>query len=335
MPLLPKLALIFIIPITLIFTGCSKQIRIKSIEPAQIDRAAGLKRVAVLDFKHDSPGLSGKIETLLSQKRLDSKPYFTVINRKDIHQIMREQKRQYSGLLNENKSVELGELLGAQALITGEITSATKHDSHYYEERVECADKKCKTLQKYSVRCVKRRVNLSANIRMADVAKGDIVYSDSLSDTQTWAHCADDSRTIPSLSNGLDVLANNIAKRFVYKLTPNYKYTAVTLLEDPDTNYNSQQTKWLENGLAFVEANRMDKAQTIFEHLYQQQPKSYVAAYNLGIVKEAQGLYQQAQTYFKIADKLQTSPVDEINHAVNRINKEIRQRERANKQIGQ
>jgi curli biogenesis system outer membrane secretion channel CsgG len=324
---------ILMIPMLLAVSGCSKQIRIKSLEPAQINRAAGLKRIAVLTFKHDTPGLSGKIETLLSQKRLDEKPYFTIINRKDIRQIIREQKRQYSGLLNEKKSVELGNLLGAQALITGNITSATKQDSHFYETRIECADKSCKKLRTYPVRCVKRRVNLSANIRMADVSKGDIVYSDSLSDTRTWSHCIDDSRSIPSLSNGLDLLANNIARRFVYKLTPNYQYTNVTLLEDPDTNYNNQQQQWLKNGLAFVEANRLDKAQSIFEHLYQQQPNSYVAAYNSGIVKEAQGQYQEAQTYFKIADKLQTKPIDEINQAVNRIQLEISQLKRANQQI--
>lgn len=321
------------LPILLTVSGCSKQIKIKSLEPAQINRAAGLKRIAVLPFKHDRPGLSGKIETLLSQKRLDGKPYFTIINRKDIRQIIREQKRQYSGLLDEKKSVELGNLLGAQALITGNITSASKQDSHFYETRIECADKNCTKLRKYAVRCMKRRVNLSANIRMADVSKGDIVYSDSLSDTKTWSHCMDDRRSIPSLSNGLDLLANNIAHRFVYKLTPNYQYTDVTLLDDPDTNYNNQQEELLKNGLAFVKANRLDKAQSIFEHLYQQQPHSYVAAYNLGIVEEAQGQYQEAQTYFNIADQLQKKPIDEINQAVNRIKREISQSKKANQQI--
>lgn len=318
----------------LTLSGCSQQVKVRSIEPAEIDRAASLKRIAVLDFKRDAPGLSGKIETKISQKIIEGKPYFTVINRKNINRVIEEQKLQYSGLLNESNSVELGELLGAQALITGEITSASQSDNRYYEQRYRCADKNCKQLQEYTVGCKSRKINLAANIRVADVTRGDIVYSDSLSKNNTWHHCSDDSNSLPSKSQGLDVLANSLANQFVYKMTPNYRNSEVTLLEDPDIHYNSKQSYLLENSLKFIEANRLDKAESLLSKLFQStQSKSYVAAYNLGVVKEVQGDYQEAKTYYQIADELQTKPINEINDAVNRIDSVIRKRQQALQQI--
>lgn len=106
---------------SMLLNGCATQVKVRSLEPAEIDRAAALHRIAVLDFKNDSPGLSGKIQTELSDKSLDGKPFFTVVDRKNLSTTLKEQKLQYSGLVKEGKSAELGELLGAQALIWGKL----------------------------------------------------------------------------------------------------------------------------------------------------------------------------------------------------------------------
>ncbi|MCK4973904.1 MAG: hypothetical protein KAR81_01505, partial [Sulfurimonas sp.] len=51
--------------------------------------------------------------------------------------------------------------------------------------------------------------------------------------------------------------------------------------------------------------------------------KSYVPFYNLGVIKEAQADYKEAQKYYKLADDLVIEPVEEVSRAFIRIQRLI------------
>ncbi|MDX1796871.1 MAG: CsgG/HfaB family protein [Hydrogenovibrio sp.] len=317
-------------------TGCATTTKIQYLEPAQIDQAAHYKRVAVNHFKNDTVGLTGKIETQLNQKNLEDKPYFTVINRQDFDKILKEQKLQYSGLTDEKEVVKVGELIGAQAFVTGDLSSKSYHDSRFYSERQECLDKKCNYVRTYKVPCTKRTVSLSANIKIIDVETSSVVYSNSYSPSNDWFACADRSATLPSASTVWQRQAQTIAKDFVNKIAPHYVYKRIELLDDPDIRYSDTQEQLLESGIKFVEAHRMDKADQLFSQLlFETQSLSYVAAYNLGVVKEATGHYSEAKKLYTLADNLQKDPVDAINEAMARIDRVIAQHQKATQQIEQ
>lgn len=317
-------------------TGCATTTRIQYLEPAQIEQAAKYKRVAVNAFKNDSVGLGGKIETKLSQKNVENKPYFTVLNRQDFDKILKEQKLQYSGLTDEKDVVKVGELIGAQAFITGEVSSTSSQDSRYFAERYECLDKKCDKVRTYVVPCKKRTVSMSANVKIIDIQTSSVVYSNSYSPSGNWSTCMDRSRPLPTAASVWQRQADQIAADFISKLAPRYVYKNIELLDEPDIDYNDNEKQLLKGGIAFVEAHRMDKADQIFSQLvYQTKSLSYVAAYNLGVVKEATGDYKEAKKLYTLADNLQKEPVDAINKAINRINQVIAQHQKATKQIEQ
>jgi len=305
----------------LLFSACVQKVGFKVLEPAQIDRMATLKKIAVSEFTNDRVGLSGKIESKLSNFYIDKQQFFTVVSRSDFSKIIAEQKLQNSGLVNDTNIVKVGELIGAQAIISGNVGSATKQDSYYYEERLRCANSKCSKLETYPVRCMKRVVGLSAELKVVDVSKGDIVYAQNLSQNESFRHCADDSRAIPSKGMVAQNLADKIADAFTYKLTPHYKQLNVTLLEDPDLDYSDAQEKLLKNSLIYIKQGRYDKAEKLLGQLVDStNEKSYVPFYNLGVIKEAQGKYVEAKEYYADADNLMIDPVEEINRAVVRIN---------------
>jgi len=318
----------------LLVTGCSKSINVRMLEPAEIDRAASTKRIAVSEFKRDTVGLAGKIESRIASSTLDGELFFTAISRSDVDKLLREQKLQYSGVLDDTQAVEVGELLGAQAMITGEVSSTDSADTTYIEMRSQCADKDCKKLRQYPVPCTKRSVSMGATIKMTDVSKGDIIHAQSYTKHQSFRTCIDSGRTLPTRSSALETLANAIASDFVSKLKPRYRTVEVELLEDPDIDYSREQKKTLEVALEFIEAKRLDKAEKFLGTLLEDtQDRSYVAAYNLGVVKEAQGDYGKAQQLYQLADDLQTKPVEAINKAVVRIREAIRKRDQAQLQI--
>ncbi len=320
----------------LFLTGCAQKVNIRALEPAQIDRAALTKKIAVSDFNRDAVGLSRKIEAKLAKFKIDNKKYFTVVSRNDFNKIIQEQKIQNSGLVDSKTVVDIGNLIGAQAIISGNVAKVTSQDTRFYEKRIRCADKKCKKYTYYNVRCIKRVVGLSAEIRMVDVAQGDIIYADTSHKNATYKHCSDDSRPLPSKEMVAQRLADSIANDFVYKLTPHYRNFRVALLQEGDLDYNDKQEELLEVSLEYIEQGRFDKAEKFLIDLIDStNSQSYVAFYNLGVVKEAEGNYNEAKEYYEYADNLMLKPVKEINEAVVRINSMIQKREKTDAQLAQ
>jgi len=325
----------FILVCTIIFlTACAQKVRIRALEPAQIDRVSETKKIAVLNFKNDEVGLSRKIEAKLAAFRINHQKYFTIVSRNDINTILAEQKLQSSGLVDEKSSVRVGELIGAEAIISGSVRRPTKEDSYFYEPRVRCANDKCSKLTYYNVRCMKRVVGLAAEVRVVDVSKGDIIFADTLSRHRVFKHCRDDSRALPSTEMVAQNLANAMADEFTYKLTPHYRVFEVELLDDPDLDYTSEQEKLLKYALEYIEQARYDKAEELLTRLIDSTgSKSYVAFYDLGVVKEAEGKYKEAKEYYEYADHLMIEPVEEINAAINRINALIAKKEETMEQL--
>jgi len=317
-----------------LMAGCAQKVSMRALEPAEIDRAAATKKIAVANFSNDRVGLSGKIEAKLARFKIDNKSYFTIVSRNDFNRIVEEQKIQNSGLVDQETVVDIGNLIGAQAIISGNVGRATSQDSYFYERRSRCADKKCKELIYYKVRCKKRIVGLSAELRMVDVSQGDIIYADTMNRSRTYTHCSDDSRALPSREMVAQDLAESIANNFIYKLTPHYRNFRVVLLEDPDLDYNDQQEQLLEVSLEYIEQGRFDKAEKFLIDLIDSTgSQSYVAFYNLGVVKEAEGNYLEAKEYYSNADNLMVKPVEEINAAVMRIESLIEKRQRTQAQL--
>lgn len=320
--------------LSIFLSGCAQKVRIKALNPAQIDRATSTKNIAVVRFKNDGVGLSSKIERNLSRFKIENKPFFTVVSRNSINQVLKEQKLQNSGLVETGDIVEVGNLIGAQALISGRVGNANLSDTRFYEKRAKCANKKCTELYYYKVSCTKRVISLSADIKMVDVRKGDIIYADSSSKSSKFSHCKDDSRVLPSKESVAQRLAVSIASDFTYKLTPYYTYFEVELLDDPDLDYDDTQETLLESSLEYIEHNRLNKAENLLKRLVDStSQQSYVAFYNLGLVKEAQGDYEKAKLYYEKADNLTIEPVESVDKAYLRINSIIDKHKQTSQQM--
>jgi tetratricopeptide (TPR) repeat protein len=326
--------LLLIIIIAIILNGCTKKITIKMIEPAEINRATDTKRIIVTKFQNDKVTLDKKIESILSKYKIDGKKFFTIVSRDNTDQIIKEQKFQNSGIIDSNTIVDAGNLLGAEAIISGSVGDATLSDTIFYESRSRCEDKKCKKMIYYQVECMRRVVGLSAEIKMISIEKGDIIHADSMKKDLSYVHCSDDSLPIPSKITITQNISSYFANKFTYKLTPHYKYLSVELLDDGDLEYSDFQEKLLNDALVYIEHHRYDKAEKLLITLIDStNEQSYVAFYNLGLLKEIKSEYLKAKEYYKKADDLTTQPVEAIDKAYIRINSTIKKYKLAQQQI--
>jgi len=322
--------------VALLMSGCAQKVRIKALNPAEVGEMASKKKVAISKFKNDTQGLSGKIESKISSHKLDKKRYFTVISRKDLDKVIAEQKLQSSELMDEATATKVGKLIGAQAVINGEISSATATTGRYVEDREKCLkyvkDQGCVRYKHYKVTCNTIQANVSANINILNVETGSIIYGDSITKEYNGDSCKG-----PILSKGqaLNRLTSAIADEFVYKLTPHYIYFNVALLDKIELdNVTDKQKQTFKNSLEYIKAGRMNKAEKLLQGLLDDlNGKSYVVAYVYGVTKEAQGKFDEAKKIYTMADDLTVKPVDEINAAMTRIDGLIAKREEAKMQM--
>ncbi len=333
---LVKLLLALLIGLLLV-SGCAQKVSIKALSPAEVGDMATKKKIAISSFKNDRYGLSGKIESQIAKHKLDKKRYFTLVSRKDLKKILQEQELQSSELMDEATATRVGRLIGAQAIVNGEITSASATTDKYLENRIRCLkyvkNKGCVKFQNYYVACKTLQASVSANINIVNVESGLVIYGDTISKEYNADSCR--GRRPLSKSQALNRLTSSVASDFVYKLTPHYIYFEVGLLEDIELDdVLDEQEDSFENSLAYIEAGRMDKAKTILEDLLDElDGKSFVVAYVLGVVYEAQGKYEDAKKIYYMADDLTPKPIEEINLALIRIDDMITQRQEAREQM--
>lgn len=335
-PSLPRLArhATFLAALPLLVGGCSSKTTVQALQPAEVDRAAQFKQVGVLPFEKDTVGLGASIETALAAHVIDGNSYFTVVSRDRLDAILQEQRLQSSGMVDGKQLAQVGKLTGAQALITGTVAGASYSDSHYREEREECKDDKCKEKRTWRVRCTKRTVDLSAQIKMIDVERGDLVTAQSMSETVSWDHCADQDDGLPSPAYGHQLLAREMADAFLQKIAPRYVHFQVTLLDELDVKAPRQQEQKFENALEYLKKNRLKRSGELLDQLMAETGmRSYAVAYNLGVVRESEGLYDDASRLYTLADRLAGGPIDEIDAAIHRINRLIAQRKAALDQL--
>lgn len=323
----------------LFITGCAQKVHVRALNPAQVSEMASKKKVAVSQFRHDKIGLSGKIEAEIARQRIDRKRYFTLLSRKDMSKVLKEQKLQSSELIDEKTTARVGKLIGAQAIISGDIASANAESSHYYENRKSCTkyDKEkdeCIRYRHYRIRCDTTQASVSASMNIVDVENGTVIYGDTLSREYSANSCDFSTYRVLSKGQALSRLTSSIAKAFVYKLTPNYIYFDVTLLDSLDIDATSEEEEKLSNALKYVEYARYDKAKKILDELMDAfDGQSYVVAYDLGVVNEATGKFNDAQEFYQMADDISQEPVEEINAALSRIGNLIEKKEEATAQM--
>lgn len=118
--------------------------------------------VAVLDFEN-SDKLAGKVHLKLSDMlttALVNSNRFELVERNKIDRVFQEQALQLTGAVDEAKVVEVGKLLGAEAVVFGSVTSVSQTE-----------------IDKFAYDVLKTEVSI--DVRAVSVATGKILLSES------------------------------------------------------------------------------------------------------------------------------------------------------------
>ncbi len=168
------------------------------------------KRIAIAEFVNKTQYAKGRIGTQASDQlatHLVKSNAFIVIEREQLAKVMGEQALGQTGAVKGETAAKVGELLGAQALITGSITefgfTQGTTDGGVFKKKVQ------------TVRCV-------VNIRAIDTSTGQIIFAENgegiaeTEDTQVFGFGSkagyDETLNDKALNQAIVKLVSNIVK---------------------------------------------------------------------------------------------------------------------------
>jgi tetratricopeptide (TPR) repeat protein len=261
---------------------------------------------------------------------------------------MAEKKLNDSGLvdlIHQNKSnVGLQEI---RTLVTGSVLVDNMSSSSYYKEQrtdyTSCVETKigkdgkpfCIKYRKYNVDCISQLYTLSTNVKFIRVADSKEIYSNNFTKSQKQSQCLDQSNVLPSKREVNTKQAKEIANEIAKLVAPSYFTFFVDILDDEDVKFSSDQSKQLEVAITMLKTHRFEKAKELFSSLNNVVNSSTVK-YNLGVTFEALGELYEAKKVYKEAEDISLSRgkvIKEMNEAMTRVEKNLQEYEKANKQI--
>jgi curli biogenesis system outer membrane secretion channel CsgG len=141
----------------------------KAGQPAspQVQPIGPKKRIIVSEFENRTAYGERRLGIAISDMlvtELVNTNYFVLLEREKLNTVMKEQVLGQSGMINENAAPKLGQLLGANAIITGSVTE--------FGVRTESTDIIITSGKKQIVNCV-------VDVRVVDTSTGEITWAGS------------------------------------------------------------------------------------------------------------------------------------------------------------
>jgi len=176
----------FLFVITLFLFSCSAVTQLsqqKAIKGPEFAPYTGLKTsIAVLDFENRTAEGDSKFGSAVSDilvSLLVRSGRFTVLERQFINQILQEQALGQSGAITEDTAPQVGQLLGVQSLIWGEILEAHQRTgSHTFKDDDE--DKK----DNWALKLKASVAQIKLHYRLINVTTGEILHANEVNGTE-------------------------------------------------------------------------------------------------------------------------------------------------------
>ena len=222
---------------------------------------------------------------------------YKVIDRNNLNTIMAELNLNVSDVVDESQAVEVGKLLGVEAIILGNVTYS------YKDEKTSSSTKNEKTGKTTYSYCIKRTVSSEARVRVISVGTGEIIETFSPVGSHSDRKCSSKGYQTDKLAT-VQVLATrslrNLAGRIASSITPSYR--SFTLKTEKITLKSIKAKAKEANG--HIKKNELDLAYPLYEAIYAADNYNPAAAFNLGLVYEVAGDFAKAKEYYEIAYQL-------------------------------
>lgn len=213
---------------------------------------------------------------------------YQVIERSKLDAILREQNFQNGSRVDDNTAVQIGKVLGVDAIITGSLSFELKD-----ERRVsEYTNKKTnvKTVTNYLVRSVISEARMKViNVQTAEVL-GTIAPKHVKSDEKSSTKGSVPTSAVASVNQLADEAFRELATQMVNYIAPYYEYYAFDIKKIKVNAYKDRA----KDALDYLKKGEIDKSYKVYKAIYDEDPYNPEVSYNMGILYEITGDFEKA-----------------------------------------
>ncbi len=332
-----KSVFILFFSILLFLTGCAPTVvNLPVYKPAEID-IKGIKKIAILDFS--GPENSGTLaSSMLTSELLNSK-FFQIFERSKVDQILKEHELAMTGVIDESTARQVGQLLGVDGLIFGDIVTYRVEPDEVGREKVQkkvgtgkyrvvtknnkkVREEITKTVlvdQEYKI----RRGTAAVTFRMVNVETGELLASNAKSESFNSGKIVNGRGDLKARDAILNDLMSEMVKEFAHQIAPH-------LVQE---KHQLEDGKGMVKvGVQYAKNGLWDEALDAFKAAVKQTPQDPKAHYNLGLAFQVVGDFDSAEKEFQKAIALKNKNL--YFQALAHI-KELRlEREKLRQQVG-
>lgn len=311
-----KKLLILLSVILLTIPSIAQEIKCFILEPPE-QTLIGIKKIAVMDFN----GSYGRvvsdylISALLEKGRgittikgglfskdKEGKTYqngaetniFTIVERSRLEQVLGEQSLGKSGVIDETQAASLGKVLGVDAIIVGTVNPIADQTTTREEVSVYRNNNWIKVMGD----CVTRKVSAETRMRIINVNNGQIIGTKESSYKNVDKKCADELGQLASVEDLIkQCLQTSVYNDFVNYIAPRFVLWEYELKKIKVDLYEDLSDKAID---AF-ESGNFDNAYLIYASILKEDPYNDVAHYNVAVLNEIVGNFQEAQDEYQAA----------------------------------
>ena len=238
---------------------------------------------------------------------------FEIVERNQMEQILREQTLGQTGLVDENQVISLGNMLGVQALIVGDVNYYHKLEDYEQEREKKKDGKKIKV----KVKCQRREVKISVRAKIISTETGQILGSTEQDETLKESKCEDSYGSLPTMNEMIDNGLKNLCGKIANYFAPHYVMESYELEKIKDDKFK----KNAEDAANLAEDLKIDDAYVIYKSIFDQDQYNPEVLYNLGIMHEVVGNFSKAEEFYTMASQLKDE--GKYRDALKRIEKSV------------
>lgn len=302
---------------------------VRVIQAPEVAEASAYRSIAVMPFG----GVTGQaftteVESVLAQAKVGRSAVMRVHTSEQVKHAVNSQR---GGRFASPG--EIGKLMGADAVISGEVLGVEVKDHPYTDQEQQCArtEKKkglfggtvdsCVEWRSATIHCRERIADYAVNVRLTESKTGKVVYADQIMRRINAKACKNDR--LPEEAAMRGQARQEVVNRILQAIVPHESEQKIVLLSADDKLARPGSAEKFGGAMDYAKAGRSDRACEVFREIYDVEKQSPALTYNMGVCEEAEGRARDAYDYFMQADRLSGSPNKAISDALQRTNKQI------------
>ncbi|MDX8338473.1 DUF6340 family protein [Draconibacterium sp. IB214405] len=217
---------------------------------------------------------------------------YQVIERSKLDAILREQNFQAGSRVDDNTAVQIGKILGVDAIITGSLSFELKDERRVSEYTNKKTDKK------ESTHYLTRSVISEARMKVIDVKTAEVLGTlapkHEIKDEKYSSKGSVPLSAVQSVNQLADEAFRELANQLTNYIAPHYEYYAFDLKKTKVKEYKDRAKEALD----FLKIGEIDRAYKVYKAIYDEDPYNPEVSYNLGILYEITGDFEMANQLY-------------------------------------